>query len=643
MIRELINFTNDLVTSLPEVMQWNNKPTTGLHIFVELDENSNWRNKDMQPGVDYAYYDGKSVETDFLRKAKEFAEYSRTVGASTDANKLLDMGAGGKKIHSCSPFVVAFKIKELKNIDSRLNTYFEAAHLICLGEEKKDLLLKQKSIAFKNVCREILQKLPILNLSNGDEKGILNLNDLKEDNYISIYMCDINKEDYKKTHDNYLKEKLFNDNNYNNENKITENTFGLSGFRNGLNSKKIFLAHKTASMYKGISGRLLPSDVRSLNTFDILRARKILPNPLPIFIDKDEFQHQNDVIAIFNENQKDKEKLSYSTIIKKIFDKNEDSILKNYYLFNYRGEEINDFDFVSLFRYKIKNCIIENLFKLKEQSNIEIHSIFGFESIIIRQIFNNSLVRVDTKKNTQIVKYFDEIDPQYVSGENSIFHLIMKYRKSIYDYIYKSKLNAITPLIFDDMMLQSIMSDIKGDMMLQSIMSDIKGDTFDKFHKNETSIKAKLNTWFSLYNFFVINENQKRENMAENLKRHREMMQELIEGKRDIQTDEEFAFAAGQGIHYLLSKSQTADKSYARLEPFLQKSDCGEFKKAIVRIFDMYKHENFSTKFSKAMAQLMAFNTGVNLKELTPLMLAGFFSENLLYSDKIKQTENQQN
>ena len=237
------------------------------------------------------------------------------------------------------------------------------------------------------------------------------------------------------------------------------------------------------------------------------------------------------------------------------------------------------------------------------------------------------MVRVDPKKETQSVKYFDEIDPQYVSGGETIYHLIMKYRKTIYDYIYKSKLNAISNLIFDD-------------IMLSSIMADIKEDKFDKFHTKDTSIKEKLNIWFSLYNFFSLNENQKRKNMAETLKEHRIMMQELIEGKRDVQTDEEFAFVAGQVIYYLLSKSETTDNSYARLEPFLQKSDCGEFKKAVVRIFDMYKHNNFSQKFSKGMAQVMAFSTNCNLKEHTPGILAGFFSDNLLFSDMNKQNDN---
>lgn len=623
MIRELISFTNNLVTSLPEVLQWNNKPNVGLHIFVELDEDGKWKNRTLQQEVDYDFFDGKSELTPFLRMAMQFAEYSKTVGALTDANKLLDMGAGGKKIHSCSPFVVSFKIKELGNIEGRLSSYFDATFAICLEPDGIDEALKQRAIAFKQVCSGILPQLALLKFGKADDALSMGLSDLKDDNYISIYSVDINLEDYKRAHDNYLKAKLFNDNSYNSDSDIVDDTFGLSGFRNGLNSKKTFLAHKTASMYKGISGRLQASDVRSLNTFDVLRARKVFPNPLPIFIDKEEFESQRDIVKIFN----DKGKPSYTEIIKDLFERNPNTVLKNYYLFNYRGEEIKDFDFVSLFRYKMTDCQIYNLFETRNKSEINIHTVFGFESIIIRQIFNNSLVKVDPKKNTQTVKYFDDIDPQWVSGGDAIYHLILKYRLAIYDYIYKSKVNAITSLMFDD-------------MMLQSILDDVKNDVFDKFHSKESSIKEKLNTWFSLYNYFALNENQKRKNMAENLKQHREMMQELIDGKREIVTNDEFAFAAGQVVYYLLSKSQTADKSYLRLEPFLQKSNCGEFKKAVVRIFDMYKHENFSNKFSKAMAQVMAYNTDANLKELTPEMLAGFFAENLLFSDKNKQNEN---
>lgn len=624
MIRELINFTNNLVTSLPEVLQWNNKPNTGLHIFVELDEDGKWKNRTLQQEVDYDFFDGKSELTPFLRMAMQFAEYSKTVGASTDANKLLDMGAGGKKIHSCSPFVVSFKIKELGNIEGRLSSYFDATFAICLEPDGIDEALKQRAIAFKQVCGGIIPQLALLKFGKADDTLSVGLSDLKDDNYISIYFTDINLDDYKRAHDNYLKAKLFNDNSYNSDSDIVDDTFGLSGFRNGLNSKKTFLAHKTATMYKGISGRLQASEVRSLNTFDVLRARKVFPNPLPIFIDKEEFESQRDIVKIFN----DKGKPSYTEIIKDLFERNPNTVLKNYYLFNYRGEEINDFDFVSLFRYKMTDCQISNLFETRNKSEINIHTVFGFESIIIRQIFNNSLVKVDLKKNTQTLKYFDDIDPQWVSGGDAIYHLILKYRLAIYDYIYKSKVNAITSLMFDD-------------MMLQSILDDVKNDVFDKFHSKETSIKEKLNTWFSLYNYFALNENQKRKNMAENLKQHREMMQELIDGKREIVTNDEFAFVAGQVVYYLLSKSQTADKSYLRLEPFLQKSNCGEFKKAVVRIFDMYKHEAFTGKFSKAMAQVMAYNTDANLKELTPEMLAGFFAENLLFSDKNKQNENQ--
>ena len=43
MIREIINFTRDLMFDFPDVLQWNATPNDGLHIFVDVDEEGNWQ------------------------------------------------------------------------------------------------------------------------------------------------------------------------------------------------------------------------------------------------------------------------------------------------------------------------------------------------------------------------------------------------------------------------------------------------------------------------------------------------------------------------------------------------------------------------------------------------------------------------
>lgn len=99
----------------------------------------------------------------------------------------------------------------------------------------------------------------------------------------------------------------------------------------------------------------------------------------------------------------------------------------------------------------------------------------------------------------------------------------------------------------------------------------------------------------------------------------------LSQGEAILENDEQYAFAAGQVIYYLLHKSKTADKSYKRLEPFLQQVHASELNKAIARLFDTYKHENFSGNFRHPFASVMAYQTQANMRDYLPMMLAGIF------------------
>ena len=59
MIRELINFVDDLKRDYSEVFDLNKTPLLGLHLWVELDEEGNWKNNPPTDGKDYIVYDGK--------------------------------------------------------------------------------------------------------------------------------------------------------------------------------------------------------------------------------------------------------------------------------------------------------------------------------------------------------------------------------------------------------------------------------------------------------------------------------------------------------------------------------------------------------------------------------------------------------
>ena len=147
-------------------------------------------------------------------------------------------------------------------------------------------------------------------------------------------------------------------------------------------------------------------------------------------------------------------------------------------------------------------------------------------------------------------------------------------------------------------------------------------------------MQQKLNIWFSLTNNFINAKNN--QVMSSKLQTHREFIKQLADGKTDINTDEQYAFTVGQVIYYLLSKSKTADRSYKRLEPFMQQVQSKELNKSIARLFDSYKHENFSGNFRAPFAQILSYETKTNIRDLIPTILSGVFSENALYSNTEK-------
>ncbi len=639
MIREIINFTDEISQSNPNIFLLGKRPLEGLHIFVELNEEGKWKNNSPLYKKDYDYYSGKDEPSSLLQEFMRYEDLSKRVG--TTMNKSLDKK---KQIFSCSPFVISFKKQSFTNdklegfgynkISNLFPFFFEKARTICLeGSNESEI---QKSKAFEQVCIEVLSNINIFTipqtLKDGTEIIDSAFDKMKDSFYINIYLKDIPLKNYKEAHENYLKTKLFNTNNYNSEEtEITDKTYGISSFLNGLNYKKPFLAHKTATMYKGISGRISARDAVALNKFDELLSNRSLPNPLPIFIDKNEFTTNIEIIKLFNQSGG---KLSYTQILKHICG-NENKNISNYYLLllNKTKGEVQDFDFVSLFRYKMetneKQCKVLNLFKVQHNKELDIdipiQTIFDFESKIVKGIFNNSLVKI--KNDEMNGYYFDKIDPTYVNGGDLVYQMIMKYRVSFYDYIYKSRQNAINNRMFDDIMYNVIKADIRADEIMDG-----------EYHSKEIEIKKKLNIWFSLYDYFDLSNIQNKNNMASKIP-------ELMNRVRIISNDDnsnlsadpaEFAFAAGQIIYYLLSKSASSNKTYAMLEPILQKHTIEQVQEVITEMINRYKHEINLTngRFANLSKDVLTYESNENMKKYQRFLLAGCFAPSIIYEKK---------
>ena len=627
MIREIINFTKDIIEDCPDIMQRNLKPNGGLYIFVDMDEAGNWVNENGVYGQDYLYLKTNDSESPIsISEITAFEEEVKRVG--TTMNKVLDKSS---QIFSCSPYAVVFKKKSLTNekipgikgekICKLLPFYFENARKLCLLEEQ------QRIVNFEAICGIILNGVENFIREHFDEKKIILVDQLKDDEYISIYLRSVSLNDYKKAHDCYLKDKLYNKGEFNKT--VNGILYGVSGFLNGLNTKKTFLVHRTACMDEGLCGRITFEDALLLDKFQSLILRKVLPNPLPIAINQRKINQL--LINLFHENETP---LSYRELIKSLFEQHEIKELSEFYLLNYSKAKdivINDIDFVPMFRYYFdKPLLIENVMLagykrdeiFEEEQDISLKDIFSFEHVVVREIFNNCLVTIK-KDGSYKSLYFDEVDlsKKFDNGKFLIYQLIMKYRYAFYEYIYKSKQNAINALMFDE-------------MMFTSILASIKNEEVKSLFSFNNVIKRKLNIWFSLYNLF--NNDKKKEVMASNVTDLMSKMGIVAKGEAVLETPEEFAFAAGQLVSYLMDKSVASDKNYSMLEPYLQKTKSKHLQDAIAHVFSQYKHavSIYGKAFKALASNVLTYDEDVDMKPLLKYFLAGCFSNCIIYEKK---------
>ena len=113
MIREIINFTNDLIEDIPDIMEWKVQPSKGLHVFIDIDDKGQWVNQNLQKGKDYEYYDGKNQDILMWNDCIRYQNVSDYI----TMNKVQKFDSK-QKIHSCSPFALAFNFN-FNDVDKR--------------------------------------------------------------------------------------------------------------------------------------------------------------------------------------------------------------------------------------------------------------------------------------------------------------------------------------------------------------------------------------------------------------------------------------------------------------------------------------------------------------------------------------------
>ncbi len=629
MIKELINFTNNLDEDFKNLAY---TPSKGLHILVKSNENN------IIEVEKYLYYNGTDEIDDSLSEVLTFERYSSYI--SMNQQQKFDKK---QKIHSASPFSFAFnfslgsdkekianihaeikkvmndendkdefdlKVKEYKIglVNESIENYFINAKRLCLDEISE--ALENQMQALEKFCKlEFWNELPNMTMQKNMSRkknieewiDVSILSELKEKDYVRVYLSDVDIEVWKNAYEKYY------------QYEYPPNEYNTTDFISTYPDKKPFMTHQTASFE---TYQVNGIDANILKQFkDVLSVKpKIIPNPFPLFIYKEELQ--NALISMFNNDKN----LSYTEMVSALWDNHKEDF-NNYYLINYyvaKDIVFQDFDFVSKFEYEF-DAQIENLFEISEKGKGLIHypkiqNVFQLEKKVFGRLIGHKMYST--------IDYFTDlkdIKGNAYESMNLTYQSFTKYRKAVYDFIYKSKRKGIDTNIFSD-------------MVFSHIKDDLKNTNKDDLRRNiENSIKEKLNIWFSLYEEFNTKKTKNEINMASKLKNYQEFVAQLSMGKADtnIATDAYFAFAAGQVIDYILNKSKSDDKSYQLLEPYLQQAKCQEFKRAIANDIARYKHAitDNETRFKSVCDFVLTYETSTNMKELMPEILAGVFSK----------------
>ena len=645
MIKEIVDFMDLEGGKFRDIILENRSLSNGLHIIVD---------KDSFEIKEFAYNDGSD---EFMAFSKQYDLKKREYYCNyLDSNKNFDSSPvkGKNQIHSASPYALFFRYKNDITILERLLEIRQRISITGYFDKIKSLssnsdILKHLDIIESSIKKKLTTKYFIKSI------GKENLSKLKNNDYIKIYF-DYNLEYIENFYNEYSPEMSFNakglfedKNSYSTQKKYNcpvsneEKNLGTSSFLNTFADKKPFFIHKTRNKtYGGYTALYTGKVVQKLILFEELlklkvgvhkNAKSIFPNPFPILISKKDAV-DNDENKIYFELLKDIDKpITYKEIIEKSYEKMSDNSYNinelNFYLIFWGntkdGLKFYDVDYINGFNYKLKSFELINIFEIKDFYSGNIDTIFDLEWKFFAKFFYTLKNELE---NTYLLQnnYFTE-KLNITKGEDAPSMVATKfyqYNRTIFDYIYKSKQEVINGYMFDDICIPIIREQIKFN-------SD-----WDKTYK----IKEKLSLYISLYINF-----HKGEDLATEIIELREKIAELLEEDEvHLQSDKEFAYASGQLIWFILNKNESASKTHSLLDIFISKNKIDDFKLVIAQQIQKYSHVfkfyNSHSWFDKLVSEVMAYEPHQKtIKSLTPLIMAGYFSDNALYQvkDKSKQ------
>ncbi len=375
----------------------------------------------------------------------------------------------------------------------------------------------------------------------------------------------------------YLYPNIFNSNDYNV--MYQGCIWGMPNNNMGLNSKKVYLEHKTRM--QTIPYMVSREDVlRQKKLFDYLTALAAM-GEVNVYFDC----IRNEIDSYQNGKLPDRETHGIYLRLQKE-----------------KEVKIQEVDYVS--RYPIKlvppfryHDYINRSEKYQKAEYGRYHKLEQMAGVVDAVLFSGWL-----QKNL-----FTEAK-DLKTTDSTLKENILLARKSMFRWMHLGELNGL-PEILDR-------------VSERAVLSAVRENSLDL-------VSQRLNMRLSLQSYFKRN----KEGVME-ISEIRQLVEQKINGngEEQFETEEEFFYGVGQLLYYLFSRSKAANKKMSMINPFIAAKTVKTIKEKLQRLFVKYDYDIQligSKRVKYLFAMICSYNKECEVNQ--DMMWAGFCSNNLIY------------
>ena len=300
-----------------------------------------------------------------------------------------------------------------------------------------------------------------------------------------------------------------------------------------------------------------------------------------------------------------------------------------YYVATGNGEEFNIVDYDILYPFDTDiDLTIEDYFKEKEEEkeeNIQLNSLVDLESLVNKVFFNFNLV-----KNYHSEKISSNSSDKF-SLPNNLVCILNSSRYVFHDWFRKgTDLGIVKPLT--------------------KTMNEIIAIWADSEEITTIRIKDMLNLKWAIIDYLNEREGEAPLNLREYLDEIRSDLRVKINDKSDtenyIYDTEEFYYACGQLIYYLLTQNKKNFKKHQTISKFLQCKTSSKLKSEIAKLCVevTVNISAYNYRFKNLYSMIVTFNEKSNAQEYIDYLQAGIYQSSLMYEkskkEKLKYDDN---